>query len=154
MKTLILYTSKYGATKEISQRIAQKMESATICDLKQGDIPPIMGFDRIIIGSSVYAGSIRKEAKAFAKNNAAALGEKTVGLFISGFVEDDKYFATNFPQNLLDKVKAKGFLGGIFDPQKANGLERLIVKAVMKKSDYIEKIDDAAIEKFVNIIRG
>ena len=149
MKTLILYASKYGATKEIAQRIAAKIEGAVVCDLKQSNIPNIADFDCIIVGSSVYAGSVRKEAKTFVANNVVPLGEKTVGLFLSGFAVDDKYFATNYPQNLLNKVKAKAFVGGIFDPKKANAAERLIIKAVMKQSAYVESIDNDAIDKFV-----
>ncbi|MCL2377015.1 MAG: flavodoxin domain-containing protein [Defluviitaleaceae bacterium] len=151
MKTLILYASKHGATKEIAGRIEKKMGDATLCDLKQGDIPPLADFDCIIIGSSLYAGSIRKEAKAFAAKNAAALGKKACGLFLSGLAEEgNNYFATNFPKNLLDKVKTRGFLGGIFDPKKANVFERFVIKTVMKQSVYIEKIDDTAIDQFVN----
>jgi len=151
MKTLILYATKHGAAKEIAGRIANKLDNVTICDLKQGNIPPIADFDCIILGSSLYAGSIRKEAKAFAAKNADTLTEKTIGLFLSGLAEEDNnYFATNFPQNLLDKVKAKGFLGGIFDPKKANVFERFVIKTVMKQSVYVEKVDDIEIDQFVS----
>ena len=153
MKTLILYATKYGAAAEIANRIAKRIDGAVVHDLKSGNIPAIEGFDRIILGSSVYAGSVRKEAKVFAANNAAALANKTVGLFISGFVEDDKYYATNYPKILLDRVKVKGFLGGIFDPAKAGAMERFITKLVMKQSGYINRIDDAAIDKFVNDLK-
>ena len=149
MKTLILYATKYGATEKIARRIADKIEGSVFYDLKEGNIPNIADFDCIIIGSSIYAGSVRKEAKAFVANNVVPLSEKTVGLFLSGFAADDKYFATNYPKNLLDKVKTKAFLGGIFDPKKANAAERLIIKAVMKQSEYVESIDDDAIDKFV-----
>jgi len=151
MKTLILYATKHGATKEIAGRIANKLDNAAICDLKQGNTPTITDFDCIIIGSSLYAGSIRKEAKAFVAQNADVLSEKTIGLFLSGLAEEDNnYFATNFPKNLLDKVKAKGFLGGIFDPKKANMFERFVIKTVMKQSVYVEKIDDDATDQFVS----
>ena len=149
MKTLILYASKYGAAEEIARRIAREMSDAVVHDLKQGGIPPIADFDCVIIGSSVYAGSVRKEAKTFVAKNADVLGQKRLGLFISGFAKDDKYFATNYPQSLLDKVKAKGFLGGIFDPKKAGGFERLIIKIVMKQNSYVDSIDGDAISKFV-----
>ncbi|MCL2573617.1 MAG: flavodoxin domain-containing protein [Defluviitaleaceae bacterium] len=150
MKTLILYASKYGATKEIANRIASKIDNAVVCDLKQGNLPSIADYGCIIVGSSLYAGSIRKEAKVFAAENANILAEKKLGLFLSGFAADEKYFATNYPQNLLDIVKAKAFLGGIFDPQKAVGFERFIIKLVMKQKEYVERIDDEAIARFVS----
>ena len=154
MKTLILYASKYGATKEIAQRIAQKIEKAEVRDLKQEDIPPIENFDCIILGSSIYAGSIRKEAKAFVAKNAGVLSEKMLGLFLTGLGENSSYFEKNFPQNLLTKAKATSFLEGIFDPQKANAAERLIMKAAAKQSVYVNRINEDAIDQFVGAIKG
>jgi len=153
MKALILYASKYGAAKEIAQRIADKMGEAAICDLKQSNIPSLSAFDCVIIGSSVYAGSIRKEAKVFAAENADELCKKPLGLFLSGFAEDGNYYEKNFPPKILQAVKARGFLGGIFDPKKANGFERFIIKIVMKKAEYVESIDDEKIDIFVNEIK-
>jgi len=154
MKTLILYASKYGAAKEIAERIADKMGEASICDLKQDDIPPLSNFDCVIIGSSIYAGQVRKEAKAFAAKNADELCKKTLGLFLSGFAEDDSYFEKNFPQKILQEAKAKEFLGGIFDPKKVNGIERFIIKIAMKRAEYTESIDNEKIGAFVNAMKN
>jgi len=152
MKTLILYATKYGASKEIASRIAKKMDNATICDIKRGEIPPLADFDCIIVGSSVYAGSIRKEAADFVNANDKILCEKTLGIFLSGIGADETSFSKNFPQNMLASVKSKVFLGGIFDPAKANGFERLIMKMVTKQKGYMETIDDEAIVRFVAAI--
>ena len=154
MKTLILYASKYGAAKEIAQRIAQKMDDAVIYDLKQGNIPPIADFDCIILGSSIYAGSMRKEAKAFVAKNAEALGKKTLGLFLTGLSENSSYFEKNFSQSFLAKAKATKFLEGIFDPQKVNAIERFIMKAVAKQNVYVNRISEDAIDQFVSSIKG
>ena len=81
MKTLILYASKYGATGEIAQRIAEKIPEATICHINQDEIPPLSPFDCIIIGSPLYAGMIRKEVKDFIVQNTSALSQKKLGLF-------------------------------------------------------------------------
>jgi len=154
MATLILYASKHGAAKEIAGRIAGKIEGAVMCDLKQSDIPALSDFDCVIIGSSLYAGSMRGEAKAFIAKNADELCGKSVGLFLSGFSVSDSDFEKNFPPKLLQAAKAKAFLGGIFDPQKATAIERFIIKIVMKKAAYIERIDDDAIAKFADAMKG
>ena len=149
MKTLILYASKYGAAKETARRIADKMGGdALVCDLKQNNIPPLSGFDCVIIGSSVYAGSLRSEAKAFAAKHADELCTKTLGLYISGFSEDEGYFAKNYPSKVVQSAKATAFPGGIFDPKKANVIERLIIKIIMKSAEYADKIDDEKISEF------
>ena len=153
MRTLILYATKYGATAEIAQRIAWKMDGAVVYDLKQDNIPLLEGFDCIILGSSVYAGNIRKEAGTFAAKNAAELGKKTVGLFLSGLRADVDALNKKYPPGFAEKAKAKGFLGGIFDPQKCSGPERFIMKMAAKLTEYTDSIDDEAIDRFIAAIR-
>ncbi|MCL2763227.1 MAG: flavodoxin domain-containing protein [Treponema sp.] len=156
MKTIIFYATKHGAAGEIARRIADKMDGAVMHDLKQGEIPSLNDFDRIIIGSSIYAGTIRREAKAFLSKNAGLLREKKPGLFLCGMdtSRKKKYFDANFPPDMLQTAKTTGFLGGIFDPKKAGILERLIMKAVAKQSVYMNTIDDAKIERFVTAMNA
>ena len=156
MKTLILYATKHGAAAEIARRIADRIDGAEIHDLKQSSVPSLDGFDCVIIGGSLYAGMIRKEAKAFAAHNAAALCEKKLGLFLSGFSEKEekKSFQGNFPPEVLNATKMVSILGGIFDPKKAGFFERLVMKAVTKQSGYISTIDDDKIAKFVETLQA
>ena len=150
MKTLILYATKHGAAREIAHRISDHMDGAVIHDLKQGGIPDLAEFDRVIIGSSLYAGSIRKEAKAFLAQHVSGLRQKTIGLFLSGIAagEEEKYFTDNFPPDILQSAKASSFLGGIFDPEKAGKLERMVIKIVTKKASYRNTIEDEKIKMF------
>lgn len=101
MGTLILYATKYGAAEKIAKHIAERLGHAVLHDLKQNDTPALSEFDTIIIGSSIYAGMIRKEAKAFLLKNADILREKKIGIFLSSMnIDEDKgktYFETNFP---------------------------------------------------------
>ena len=155
MNTLILYATKYGAAREIAERISGCIGGATLHDLKQGDVPALAGFDCVIIGSSVYAGSIRKEAKAFLKQNADSLRDKKLGLFLSGIGGSDekKAFEDNFPPDILKAAKSASFLGGIFDPKKASAAERLIIKAVTKQSAYMNTVSDRKIQQFAEAVK-
>ena len=150
MKTLILYATKYGAAREIAERISDRMGGVVLHDLKQSSMPDLAGFDCVIIGSSLYAGSIRKEAKAFLAQHISSLRQKTIGLFLSGMAAGDeaKYFADNFPGDILQSAKASRFLGGIFDPKKAGRMERMVIKIVTKKSEYTNTIDEEKIRTF------
>jgi len=156
MKTLILYATKHGASREIADRVSKLMGSAVTHDLKQKDIPELSEYDCVIVGSSIYAGMIRKEAKAYVRANTAALKEKTLGLFISGMdaEKQDEYFTANFPPELLKSAKGKAFLGGVFDPDKAGAIGKLIVKLVKGKAQYMNTVDDAAIERFTEKLKG
>ena len=152
MKTLILYASKYGATEEIAKRIGKKMQDAVVFSLKQQKLPNLSEFDQIVIGSAIYAGSIRKEAKAFIAANLDELLSKPCALFLSGISEDSASFERNFPPKLLTHVKAKDILGGAFEPKKAGAIERFIIKIVTKQAGPINRIDDTKISLFVDAI--
>ena len=155
MKTLILYATKYGAAREIAERISASLGGTEIFDLKQENIPDLREYECVIIGSSVYAGSIRKEAKLFLAKNADALNGKQIGLFISGMSKDEseneKMFTSNFPESILKAAKAKSLLGGVFDPQKAGGFERFVMKIVTKQKTHVDTIDEEKIRQFVEI---
>lgn len=151
MKTLILYATKYGAACEIARHIADKTGDALLHDLKQKDVPALSQFDCVILGSSLYAGMIRKEAKEYLAQNARALSSKRLGLFLSGMnaKEEKKYWEDNFPSPLLQAAKSVRFLGGIFDPGKAGMLERFLMKAIAKQTSYQNTIHSEAIAEFV-----
>jgi len=156
MKTLILYATKHGAAAEIAKRIADKINGAVVHDLKQGGIPDLTEFDCIIIGSSVYAGMFRKEAKEFLSQNADVLRQKKLGLFISGMSsgEEQKMFADNVPKDLLESAKATVMPGGLFDPKKAGFIAQLIMKAVTKQSGYVDTIDNGKINDFAEAMNA
>ena len=156
MKTIIVYATKYGAAGEIAQRIAKGIDGAVIFDLKQGAVPDLAAFDCIIIGASVYAGSMRKEAKAFVSQNSNVLLGKKLGLFLSGMGTSggEAYFEKNFPADILQTAKAASLMGGIFNPQKANFIERFIMKLVTKQSGFVDTISDAKIKRFVETMKS
>ena len=156
MKTIILYASKHGAAAEIARRMAEKIGGAALHDLKKSGVPSIGEFDCVIVGSSLYAGMMRKEAKTFVTRNADALRGKKLGLFLSGLEagREKEYFDANFPAEILRAAKAAGFLGGIYDPKKAGVVERLIMKAVAKQSAYVNTINDSKIDQFVKALKA
>ena len=156
MKTLILYATKHGAAREAAQRIANKMDGAVIHDIKQGDTPSLAEFDSVIIGSALYVGMIRKEAKAFLAQNADVLRSKRLGLFLCGMdgSQEQESFKTNFSPDILQASRASSFLGGIFDPQKAGVMGRLVMKAVAKTSEYTDTISNVKVDQFVEAMRA
>ena len=156
MKTLILYATKHGAAREVAQRIAKLIDGAVLHDLKQGGVPSLAEYDCIILGGSVYAGMLRKEAKTFLTQNADALRGKRLGLFLCGMDAsgEQAFFKANVPADILQAAKATGFMGGIFNPKKAGVMGRLIMKAVAKQSEYIDTIDDSKIKQFAEVMRA
>ena len=155
MSTLILYATKNGATRDIAQRIAKNMDNATLHDLKAPPAPNLADFDCVIIGSPLYAGSIRREARVFVSKHADALLDKNFGLFLSGMDDRDvqSAFNSNFSANLLEAANATAFLGGAFDPEKSGVFGRLIMKVVTKQSGYVSTINDDEIKEFAEFMK-
>ncbi|MCL2391017.1 MAG: flavodoxin domain-containing protein [Oscillospiraceae bacterium] len=149
MKTLILYATKHGAAKDIAERLAELLPDATVCDLS-ADTVSLADFDCVIFGSSVYAGSIRKEAKSYLSKNASQLVSKRFGLFLSGISagESEEVFVSNFSPEILGAASTKSFIGGVFNPDKCNLFERIVIRLVTKKTKYFSTISDERIKKF------
>jgi menaquinone-dependent protoporphyrinogen oxidase len=151
MNKLILYASKYGSAGEIAKRIADKIGGAEVHQLGREGVPALDGYERVIIGSSIYAGMIRKEAKAFVEANAEALNGKQLGLFVCGLDggKGMEYFNANFPSEMIANAKAAMFLGGVFDPRKAGLFDRLAIWVITKQSGRVDKTDEGLIDEFV-----
>lgn len=151
MKTIILYATKHGAAAEIAQRIAKLMDEAVIHDLKQAPVPSTDDYDCVIVGTSIYAGSILKEAKSYLIDNIEALSIKKLGLFISGMSteNEEEVLKASLPNELLKSAAVANILGGIFDPEKAGFFSRLIMRIVTKQSGYVNTIKDEKIVQFV-----
>ena len=159
MKALVLYATKHGAALEAARKIAAQFSGAKLVDLN--DIKTISKlnlatYDCIILGSSVYAGQTRPALKHFSTNNQDELmdADKRLGIFLVGMDADkeDVAFGINFEDSLLEAAKAKAFVGGIYDPKKANFAERLIMKA-LKFTEYTNTIDDEKIAEFVQALK-
>ncbi|MFW5987954.1 MAG: flavodoxin domain-containing protein [bacterium] len=135
MKTLIAFATKHGATKNIAEKIAGKLdENVNLYNITEKNEISLSNYDKIIIGGSIYAGRIRKEVKEFCSNHIDELLEKDkIGLFISCMGEGEKaeeQLKDNFPDKLYKNAVATGALGGEFDFNKLSFFEKLVVKMV------------------------
>lgn len=155
MKTLILFATKHGATRDIAQQLAKRMDGATVADLSGGGVPAPNGYDRVIIGSSVYAGQLRKEAKAYVTQHADVLATVPLGLFISGMSPEgvQGYLDANYPKAVTAHAKTTAMLGGAFDPAKAGFFERLVMRLITKTTDAVSTISAEKIEQFAEAMR-
>ena len=140
-KVLVAYASKYGATKEIAERIGRVLKDAGLW-VEVRDVEEAHGLDSyqgIVLGSAVYAGGWRKEAADFLKANEQALARRPVWLFSSGPTGEgdpvELMQGWRFPealQPIAEKVNPRqiAFFGGELDLDKLNLPEKLIVKAM------------------------
>lgn len=154
MRTLILYGTKYGGTRLVSEQLASWFEDVTLGEVGEKASLDITGYDCVVVGSPVTAGVIRKDVKAFLRQNEEELMRRQIALFVCGLNEDGRagYFKNNFSEQLLRAAKARAFLGGVFDPGKAGFFARTVIKTVTKSAEYVSTIDENKIRQFAQQI--
>ena len=90
MRVLVTAATKYGATAEIAQTVAEVLDEhgleATVLSPEQ--VKGVDGYEAVVVGSAVYAGHWLKPAKQLVDRCAGALAERPVWLFSSGPVGD------------------------------------------------------------------
>lgn len=137
MKTLILYATTHGSTAVCAEKLAKILGGQTdVSGLKHFSGFDAAQYDCVIVGSSIYGGSVVKEAKDFCRTNCNALLKKPFAIFFSCLSENEKdiqnYLNQNFPPELAKHALACSSLGGAFYFTKLNFLERLIDKGLAK----------------------
>jgi menaquinone-dependent protoporphyrinogen oxidase len=140
MRILVVHASRYGATKVIAERIAAKLAAAGhVADVRPAKTPgQPAGHDAFVIGSAVYFGKWRREAREFVERHRPLLSTRPVWLFSSGPLgspavdergRDRREAAV--PEDLPELVATlhprshRVFLGAL-DPQRLGFRDRLI----------------------------
>ena len=150
MNKVIVFASKYGFTKECSQKLSNLMGNVNMMQLGKESVD-VASYDTVILGTSVYAGQIRPEMKKFIESNQEELKKKELGIFICGADEDqiDETLKRNFGE-LLNYAKEVSRFGYEFNLDKLKFFEKLIVKKIAKVSSNERKVFEEKIEEFSN----
>lgn len=152
MKTIIVFCTHHGCTEKVARQIQNSLgDETTLHNLKSKNQPDLNDFNRIIIGGSIHAGQIQKKVKEFCAKNLDTLLEKELGIFICCMEEGEKAekeMQDVFPEELLRHAKATACLGGEFNFDKMNFLEKMIVKKVAKVEQSTSNINYEAIKMF------
>ena len=142
MKGIILYTSKYGATKRYADWLAA--ESGFDCiETKSAKIEDVIQYDAIILGGGIYASGI--SGLSFLKKNIEKLQGRKIIIFCDGASPfDEKAFQQIIDYNLKGPLSGLPcfYCRGAWDMDRMNfadrNLCRLLQKIVAKKNpgDY------------------
>ena len=97
MKVLVCAASKYGATSEIAQAVADVLaeRGCEVTVLPPEKVGTVEEFDAVVLGSAVYMGQWMKPACELAERSADALAARPVWLFSSGPVGEPAKPADN-----------------------------------------------------------
>ncbi|MDD3241587.1 MAG: flavodoxin domain-containing protein [Bacilli bacterium] len=155
MKGLIVYASKTKTTEKCSKILSEELDfkMVNIKDKK----PDISNYDVIVIGSYIRMGMIDRQIKKFIIENKEKLLKKKCALYLCCGVQEnmDKYFWTNYPQEILECAILKECFGCSLDVNKLKGIEKFVVKMMSKKNDTLKEkcINEKSIIKFVKTIK-
>lgn len=148
MKTLIVFSTSHGTTEKAAQLLQEQLKGEVeLVNLKKCSNPNLASYHSIILGSSIYAGSVKSRVKQFLKQNQSLLMTKQLGLFLCCMYEGEKskkQFETAYPKEIRDHAIAKGLFGGEFKVSNMNFIERQIVKKVAGVTSDVSnlKVDD------------
>ena len=140
-KVLVTYASKYGATKEIAEKIGEALNDAGVTTdvLPVKQVSDLSRYQAVILGSAVYIGQWRKEAVKFLEANQNALAERGVWLFSSGPTGEGDPFELlegwNFPkgqQEIADHIQPRDIIvfHGNVEVGKLNFLHKFMISKV------------------------
>lgn len=156
-KVLVAYGSKYGATKEIAEKVGEaiKQEGLDVDVFSADKVKDVNDYQGVVIGSAVYIGMWRKEVNKFVKSNQQALKERPVWIFSSGPAgKGDAKAQMNgwtYPTSLkpiIEDIKPRDIavFHGNVNVEKMGGLEKWMIRRV--KSEYGDFRDWAAIAEW------
>ncbi len=115
MKTIVVYKSKYGSTKDYATWIAGELK-CDLCEAKNATVDRLLQYDTIIYGGGLYAeviGGIHLITKNFDK-----LKDKNLVVFTTGITPldcreyyDKMVMEKNFKPHMAEKIKVYNYLG-------------------------------------------
>lgn len=150
MKTLILYTSSKGYSRECVLKLKEQLErqgETTLVEMKKNTvIPAVSDFDQVVLGGSVHAGQLSRVIRDFCTEEAEQLLQTRVALFLCGVREEDsgKAFEMNFPLELREQAAATGWFGGRIILSDHNVLMRAMLKKITgQPGDIIDERPEA-----------
>ena len=153
MKTLIIYKTKYGSTKQYAQWLHEDVEDADILDMKDFQHADLDTYDWIIIGSCVYMARI--SAGKFLKSHWKQLQQKNIYLFVVGNVpadsEESQQSFNLLPKDVRDGLQGYVKLPGKVDVDNMNVLMRTLLKLFgAAKSE--DKMDRNALKPIIHVL--
>lgn len=136
MHVLIAVASKHGSTREIAAVIAAELRLLDLhTDVREaGEVSVLAGYDAAIIGSAVYAGNWRPEARQLIARHHAQLATMPTWLFSSGPLgeDPDQRGDINGLAGLLAETGAREHVifTGNLDLHDLGIAERLVIRVV------------------------
>ena len=136
-KGIILYQSKYGATKKYAEWLKQEKNYA-IAETKKAEISYLQSFDTIVLGGGVYASGIA--GLQFLKKNISSLSGRKIAVFAVGASPYDERAI----QQIKDRKYALRFEGKFGERPEYTG--RILAVGIAYHKDDEKKRHECKVE--------
>ena len=155
MNTLIVYAGKSGTCEEMVERMAARLDGNVVrVNVKKDSVPDPAEFDRVIVGGSIYAGSLNKKVSGFCTSYEETLLARQTALFLCSLREEDteENFARSFPERLRKSAAAEAWLGGRFIFSQHNFVIRGMMKKIMGTDEDADTTRPEEADRLVSAI--
>lgn len=157
MKSLIIYSTKYGCAGKLAALIKKELNGeCELVNIMKSSVPALDDYDTVILGGSVYIGRIQKQLTDYAKEHLDTLLTKKVGLFLSAgdakAAENEAVRENAFPKALIDHAVTFDVLGYAYDIDKMSFFDRLILRMVKKLSGSVSEYYEDRIKAFADAL--
>ncbi|MBN1465969.1 flavodoxin domain-containing protein [candidate division KSB1 bacterium] len=145
MKVLVTYSSGYGTTKEVAEKIAGILDQThgLVVTVKSiDDVSGIQEFDGIIIGSSVRADRPLANVRDFFARYSSELAQKQLAIFAVCLAANSSEGCDRVKKEYIAQITAKyprlkpictQAFGGKIDFDQLNPVMQQLMKSVLKK---------------------
>ena len=132
MSGIVIYKSKYGATKKYAEWISEAIGFECV-SVQDADINKVVEFDTVILGGGIYAGGIA--IVPFLKKNYSKLKDKKIIVYTCGASPyDEKSVNEVIDKNMKDELKGIPvyYCRGGFDFKNMTFMDKTLCKMLRK----------------------
>lgn len=132
MRTLILYSTKSGASKECASLLAKQIEDCAVHNLSR-TVPELSSFETIIIGSGIRMGKLYKPVRTFVKTHEDLLLTKRLAFYLCNAYPDtlQKAIENNIPKTLAQSAVCIKSFGGKQPFSNTNNFDWMIAENIV-----------------------
>jgi len=152
VRTIIVYTTKYGCVEKAVNILKSKMAGdVSDVNLAKEKAPSLEPFDNVILGGSIYVGKIQKALTKYIDSNLRVLLSKRVGLFICAAQPEPvstKELEDNFPAELFNHAVVKEVFGHEYRLDKTGFINKVILRKVAGVTESASALSEEKITSF------
>ena len=135
MKVLIAYASRSGTTEQCARMLAGQLsaQQVVLCNIEHDDLPPLVDFDFIALGSPVRYGKLVPAMRSLMRSARGELLAHRAGYFICCAYTDSapEYLNRRIPSELAGRATAMACFGGEIKLRQLRGLDKLAARAIL-----------------------